>query len=93
MKRFLVLIFFIIFLSGCVTPEEVDSLLTIKDKNLLNQWMKAADLSYRVGDYRLSLEYYQRVIERYPNSESAQVARKEIKKIQKILRRAGETDF
>ncbi|HDM37836.1 MAG TPA: hypothetical protein ENG55_02105 [Candidatus Omnitrophica bacterium] len=93
MRRFLVLIFFIIFLSGCATSTSKKANLTTKDKNLLSSWMKAADLSYRVGDYRLSLEYYQRIIERYPDSESAQVARKEIKKIQKILRRAGETDF
>ena len=91
MKKILVFIFLLFFLAGCATPKKAE--LTIKDKNFLNRWMETADVSYRIGDYRLSCEYYQRVLDRYPDSESAQVAKRKIELLQKALRRSGTTDF
>ncbi|MEA3328341.1 MAG: hypothetical protein U9Q08_01155 [Candidatus Omnitrophota bacterium] len=93
MRKALAFILVLIFLTGCATPVQKKVSLTIKDKNLLNQWMKIADLSYRISDFRLSCEYYQRIIKRYPDSESAQAARNKIRILQKILKTSGETDF
>jgi len=91
MKKFLVFVFLLFLLAGCATPKKAE--LTIKDKNLLHCWMEAADLSYRISDYRLSCEYYQRVLDRYPDSESARVAKGKIKVLRKALKRSGELDF
>ena len=84
MRNKLILIFLVVFLSSCATiPEKND--LSRKDRNLLARWMQMADIASRAEDYRLSCEYYEKIIKEFPDTESAEKAKKETIKLQKIL--------
>ncbi|MFH1655090.1 MAG: hypothetical protein ABH954_00565 [Candidatus Omnitrophota bacterium] len=91
MKKIFIIIFIAFFLFSCASPKK--PVLTLKDKHNLDRWMELADLLYRIGDYRLSYEYYQRVVERYPGTDTSKVAKRKVRILQKVLRKSGEKDF
>jgi len=67
--------------SGCATKGQ-QTLKGIEKKNA-EEWLKSANLLYRVGEYGDAVEYYEKIIENYPDTIYAATAEKKLKNAQK----------
>ncbi len=59
------------------------SLLKGADKNTAENWLNEANLLYRMVDYKTAIDYYEKIIENYPDSVYAYIAQKKLKKTRK----------
>lgn len=64
-----------------LTEEELEETRTRRGENEANSWLQVGDNFADVGMYDLAIEYYQKVINKYPESKQAKEARKALTKI------------
>ncbi len=81
MKNRLVLIsviVFVLFNFGCATQKDYQ-VLKKADMENAHDWFAMANLLYQVRDYGFAMDYYEKIIENYPDSVYADASQKKLK--------------
>jgi tetratricopeptide (TPR) repeat protein len=84
MKNYLIAILIAVFIlstGGCAAKDY--QLLKGADRKNAEDWLESANLLYRVRDYGAAMDYYEKIIENYPDSIYADAAQKRFEKAKK----------
>ncbi|MFH1855665.1 MAG: hypothetical protein ABH836_00360, partial [Candidatus Omnitrophota bacterium] len=66
------------FSIGCAAKEYM--VLKSADRNNAEDWLEMGNLLYRLRDYGTSIDYYEKILDNYPDSVYAEVSKKKLEK-------------